>query len=115
MGHAKQRSEDGGQLHLQGDLTVDRAVEIKQALIDAMGNASRLHIVLDHITAIDLSALQLICAAHRSAVAADKHLTMEGHRAEVIETMAKDAGFLRQQGCMMQLKHNCLWKKEGRS
>ena len=114
MEPAQQKTDGCGQLHLQGDLTVDRAVEIKQAIVDAMNKETRLHIVLKNVTAADLSALQLICAAHRSAVAAGKTITLDGHRAEAIETLAKDAGYLRQHGCTMPLKRHCLWEKESR-
>ncbi len=109
--HGPSLAGDAAIVCLKGDLTVDHAVEVKQSFVDAMGKAARVSLVFQDITSADLSVLQLICAAHRLAVAANQTMTLDLDGAGAVVAVATDAGYLRRQGCMKQLGQGCLWEK----
>lgn len=60
---------DRGVLVLTGDVGVERAERLKEALLKAMERFKRIEIDLGGVEETDLSLLQLLCAAHRSGKA----------------------------------------------
>ncbi len=55
-------------LHVEGELTVPGAVEMKGALLGALDGGRDIRIDLDEVTGIDLTALQLLCGARKFSV-----------------------------------------------
>ena len=54
-----------GTLLLSGSLTIQQALPLKETLLRAVGEVNQLAINLEHVEGMDLTALQLLCAAHR--------------------------------------------------
>ncbi len=103
-------SGDLGVLTLEGDLTIEQAVEIKKALITALGNTDRLIIDLEKVTNIDLTCLQLLCSAHRMSVRQNKRIMLSDKRSEAFGSSCQTAGFQRHTGCVLDTQETCLWK-----
>jgi anti-anti-sigma regulatory factor len=96
-------------LVLDGDCTLDRAHEFRSLLLDALKTDGDLLLNLDNATEVDLSLLQLLCAAHRSAVGCGKQLLVKSKPSTAFIEAAQGAGFLRTMGCQGALNKGCLF------
>ena len=96
-------------LALNGELTIARAVELKAMLTASLKRAENVHIQLEAVTAVDLSCLQLLCSAHRTALDLNKKLTLNCQESEVFMQVAEYSGYLRHKGCMPNTFECCLW------
>jgi anti-anti-sigma regulatory factor len=94
---------------LRGDLTVPHAEEMRSLLIKALVNADRVGIRFAEVHAVDLSCLQLLCSAHRSAVRLKKRITLEGSAPQALRDAAGAAGFSRLTGCRPDSDRSCIW------
>ncbi len=109
MNHQFTREGRKAVLTFAGDLTVEHAEEIRTAFIEALAKTKVLSMVFTDVTAADLSFLELLCSAHRTALRLNKRLEFAGARpAAVIRAMAA-AGFERQSGCKLDTGNSCLW------
>ena len=96
-------------LKLSGSVTIGQAADLKNALLDALGAGSELQMDLREVTEIDLTGLQLLCAAHHSAQAGGKRFGVsDGGNRHYLDTVA-DAGFLRRIGCAHDHTGTCIW------
>ena len=98
-----------GVLSLDGELTLQRADELRAALMSSLSSADHLVLNVESVTGIDLSCLQLLCAAHRSSEKLNKRLTITGERPDVFRRVVEDAGYLRHVGCVIDQGKSCLW------
>ncbi len=101
--------EEGGtgKLILDGDMTVQRAGELKAALIEALDKANSVVIDLENITDADLSCLQLLCSAHRTALKTNKSVSLSEKAPQFFWDTVKKAGYsCKDPGCDNE---NCLW------
>ena len=105
-----EQSRETCSLKLDGEWTIERAQELKQLLLDAIGRAQ--HLILDagKLTAADLSCLQILCSAHRTSVRAGIRITIKSSPSEVLKRAANDAGFFRTVNCRNIELADCLWK-----
>ncbi len=100
-------------LVLRGQLGIQQAEEMHEALLRALEQAQWLEVDLAEAREVGLSCLQLLCAAHRSARRQGKRLTLgSGSSSDFREAVAR-AGFLRQGGCDGPGDTDCLWNMEG--
>lgn len=72
MKFTTRQSEDGGPLHLAGELDIYGAAELRDALESHVRNVSSVALDLSEVSACDPVAVQLVCSARRSAEAAKK-------------------------------------------
>ncbi len=96
---------------LDGDLTLSQAGELRTLLIKALINADRVVLEFGSVTDIDLSALQLLCSAHRSAVRLNKQLIFSGEWPGLFKQAVSDAGYARFAGCHLDRENSCLWMR----
>ena len=101
--------EEGGTgtLILDGDMTVQRAGELKTALVEALDKAACLVIDLGNITDADLSCLQLLCSAHRTALKSNKSVSLAENAPQLFWDIVKKAGYSCKDPCCDD--KNCLW------
>ena len=104
---------DGVVLKLSGELTVPNAAEFRSALLEALGRLDYLEIDLSPVTAVDIAGLQLLCAAHRTAVTQAKKIVLLS-ASGCVDMAANNAGFLCREGCMTSPNEGCLWAEGGR-
>ena len=63
-------------LIMEGNLTVERAAELKGMLLDALKCSASVIIHFKENSKIDVSFLQLVCAAYRSGLGSGKHIKL---------------------------------------
>ena len=86
-----------GTLLLSGSLTIQQALPLKETLLRAVGEVNQLKINLEHVEGMDLTALQLLCAAHRDWIRNGKKVTREGAIPEIVHRIVRESGF---SGCV---------------
>jgi anti-anti-sigma regulatory factor len=95
-------------VQVRGSLTIALAREAHAALVKAFAKAQQVLLDLEGVEEIDLTGLQLVCAAHRSSSNAGKGFQVKGHDSEPVARAAVKAGFLRRIGCVQETKM-CFW------
>jgi anti-anti-sigma regulatory factor len=94
---------------LDGDLTVNHAAEIRKIMMHALTDADQALIDFGNVTNADLSSLQLLCSAHKTAASMNKHLLCAGRLPDALRKAAEEAGYARFAGCRLECAKNCLW------
>lgn len=100
-----------GELVLEGELLIQRVAELKEELQKSLESVDDLLVNLAETTEIDLSAMQLLCAARRAAVRMNKELVLAGQLSKVGDSL-RLAGFSGQGGCARNCQERCLWNRE---
>ena len=107
-------SQKEGSLVADGSLTVQQAAEFKDALTKALNEVDSLEINLDNVTEVDLTCLQLLCAAHKTCMKTNKTLKISHQHTEALKEAVKNAGYERHRGCKEAGGDNqCLWLSGG--
>ena len=96
-------------LKLDGELTVARAADFKDALVKSIEKADAIEINLNDTSCIDLACLQLLCSAHRTAATQGKTLTVKDPSLPVFLEARKNAGFMYEKQCRHVTTDDCLW------
>ena len=110
MGALFTQSGNKGVVILEGDLTMPYAEEIRKILMKAIRGADELSVAFKNVRDADLSCLQLLCSAHRSAVRMKKHMTFTGIVPQTFKDTVVAAGFSHIRGCGPDSGRKCLWK-----
>lgn len=111
MKHNFSQSAEDGLLALSGELLIENSSELKSALCEALASSPRLIVDLGKVTAADISSLQLLCSAHRSASLAGTSFRID-QTGEAIRSIAENAGYsCRTKGCRFAIGI-CLWDPE---
>ncbi len=98
-------------LTLDGDLTLNHAEELRTFLIKAIIDSNRIFVQLGDVADVDLSCLQLLCSAHRSAARMNRHVSFSGKWPDRFKQAVRDAGYTRLTGCSLDADHSCLWTR----
>jgi anti-anti-sigma regulatory factor len=98
-----------GTLRLEGDITIQLAEEFKEALTRGIGCVDKLCVDSSKVTLIDLSGLQLLCAAHRAAMTMGKSFELAEPVPAGFRISAESAGFARHTGCRLDATETCVW------
>jgi anti-anti-sigma factor len=94
---------------LEGDLTLPNAEALKGVFIKALQESDDVSLSMENVHNVDLSCLQLLCSAHRSAMCSNKHLMFQGNPPSVLRIAAEAAGYVRLKGCKVDCEGSCLW------
>ncbi|MHC1744220.1 MAG: lipid asymmetry maintenance protein MlaB [Syntrophobacteraceae bacterium] len=97
-------------LRLDGRCTIERADELKSMLLESLSRDDAIVIDLENLTEVDLSCLQLLCAAHRRSLRQNKQMQLGADRPVVFDRAVRTAGFARTLGCHKDPGGTCLWK-----
>jgi anti-anti-sigma regulatory factor len=83
-----------------GDLTVSNIAPVREALLAAFAASRHVGLEISAVREADVSCLQLLCAAFRTALAEGKELTLlNWDLPKPLRALARDAGFERRAGC----------------
>ena len=96
-------------LKVDGDLTVSRAGEFKEALLGSINKAKTVEVNLDDVAVIDLASLQLLCSAHRTADKQGKKLSVKEPAPQPYLEARRKAGFMYSKECRFVSTEDCLW------
>lgn len=97
-------------LRIAGPVTVQRAAELKAALVGALAKADQVAIDLSRVTEVDLCGLQLLCSAQRTASQSRKRLAFAGLAPDIFRRAAGEAGVCVRTGCGAEDPEKCPWK-----
>lgn len=103
------RLKDRVRLTLEGAVTVNRAADLRDALLKSLAQGDNIEVDCEQVTEVDLTFLQLMCSAHRSARAAKKVLTIVDREKSAIGDTVVRAGFNYQKSCGDDSMGDCLW------
>jgi len=79
-------------IRLEGEVTIAYAAELKKVLLEALASGCELRLDMGSATELDISALQLLCAAEREARASGRVFTLEGTVPGEVVATATEAG-----------------------
>ena len=99
-------------LTLDGALTIEHAAELKAILSTVLFESTQTVVCLDNVSCMDLSSIQLFCAANRSFENNKKRLTPQIGNSDVIESALLEAGFSSSGECPENFCEKCFWKGE---
>jgi anti-anti-sigma regulatory factor len=107
-----EKDRETGVLTLEGDLTIDRAGELKKALSDSQKRkVSGVTVKLCDVSEVDLTCFQILCSAHKAFDAGNKLLTLSPGASETFRKAKARCGFTRERACGLTLNTACLWKE----
>jgi ABC-type transporter Mla MlaB component len=109
----KEQGVDAGEmvtLQWSGDLTIRRIAKVKGQVQQALARAEHVSITIAADAECDMSLMQLLCAAHRTASRAGKTLQLGDDVSPQFKKIMKLAGFSRHIGCARDESGCCLWK-----
>jgi anti-anti-sigma factor len=92
---------------VDGGCTVTEAAELKKALQSAIEKSPKVALDFSRITAIDVSSLQLVCAAYRNAQTSNVDMEFSSLNKTVISTI-EELGFNRHMPCAFDKRGLCL-------
>jgi len=98
-----------GELTLAGSLTIENASVIRKKLITALMKEDALKVSIDADAAVDVSFLQLLCSAHRTASKLGKSFTLGPAASGNFLAAVESAGYFRKKGCARDREETCLW------
>jgi ABC-type transporter Mla MlaB component len=96
-------------LEVSGTCTVQEAGRIRTLLMKRLQETDRVVLNVSGVGEVDLSFLQLVCAAHKSALYANKTLVLDGVPSEPLTRKVREAGFTCREVCGPELNKDCLW------
>lgn len=99
-------SGESGRLTLRGDVTIQQAESLKEALLESISVSQRLELDMEKIERIDLSGLQLLCSAHRTLLSTGKDIQVIGAVPDVFRQTILEAGFI---GCTNKDDKSGIW------
>lgn len=96
---------------LEGDLTLPHATELKDSLAGAIGRSTTVQVQFGAVGEVDLSCLQLLCSAHRSATSQQKEFRLAAGLPPVLLATAAAAGYARNASCKFNIATSCIWSE----
>lgn len=104
------KSGDGAVITVTGELTTGNIEKLRSLLIKALADTDVVGLDMENVTSVDLSCLQLLCSAHRSAVSKNRRLYLRHGRTDALLRAADAAGYSRRAGCRIDSEKTCLWR-----
>lgn len=102
-----ERTAAGAVVTAGGRLTASQAGRLHRLLLEAFESDGRVELALRDVQEADLTFLQLMCAAHRAAVARGVAFHLSGlETAGPVLRLIREAGAEREVGC----PEECLWQ-----
>lgn len=98
-----------GVLHLEGDLTIERAGTLKDGLVQALEKAKQVILEIEKVREMDVACLQVLCSAHRTYIKSGQSLSFSGPLSEEFIKSMEKAGFDRERGCPLDRSTTCLF------
>ena len=82
-------------IHLDGEINIAIAAELKSLLVAALALGKDLRVDLERATQLDITALQLLWAAERKAAGMGSRFAVAGSVPQELADAVADAGFER--------------------
>lgn len=95
----------------RGELALQRIIKLREEIVAALAGSMDVRLRLVDVSEVDVSFLQLLCAAHRTAVRDRKQLLLTGQLPAPFVEVLHLAGLNRHVGCSLDCDGSCLWKQ----
>lgn len=102
-------------IELDGNLDIQRALELKEKLLGAHQAQGDVTVDFDRVTGADVSGLQLLCSLHRTLTVENRTLSLSGAMPEGLKQAVLESGYARERGCVRDSNRTCLWVLRGGS
>ena len=102
-------SDGETELVLEGSLTIENASAIRKKLISTLIREDKTVVCIDSDVPVDLSFLQLLCSAHRTASNLGKSFTLRHQSSGYFPAAVENAAYNRRKGCVHDRYGTCLW------
>jgi anti-anti-sigma factor len=113
MGMSVENKDGKVILHLEGDVNISVAAEIREAILDAESANQSVVIDLNNVESLDVSCVQLFCSANRQYAANPERLTLiKGKNSDLFRNFLIKAGYDPSGSCSENPCKRCLWKGE---
>jgi len=96
-------------VRFSGDLDIQRAGELRSTLLEALEMSEAVSLEFGECDKVDLSFVQMLCSAHRTAAKLHKLFRLNGSLPEEFLKAVEDAGYSRTSGCTYDRDGTCLW------
>ncbi len=103
------RSGREGEVLIDGVLKIENAAEIRMKLADLIEKEDQVLLTIGKASEADLSFFQLVCSAHRTAVAMNKSFVVGPRRPAAFIRFSEEAGIKREKGCVFNVCGDCAW------
>lgn len=94
---------------LSGDLTLQRATEIKNGIVNVIEAKGEAVLRFDDVGEIDLSLIQILCSAHRTACEKGESIRFEGQWPQNFVSLLEETGLDEHAGCSLDGNVECAW------
>ena len=102
-------SGDAVEHELSGDLTLVNIAEVKTKIASALAAADSVTFRFGEVGSVDLSFVQLLCSAYRTAHDQEKSLSFSGEWPTAFSELAEASGLTGHVGCSTDCSLACLW------
>jgi len=92
VGIASSQSGDLSLIQLDGEIDIAIAAELRASLLEALKSGREISVSLDAVTALDLTAFQLLWSAQREATQNGLKFTLTRELSEPIQSSLKSIG-----------------------
>lgn len=96
-------------VNLEGEWIIQRAKEWKDFLLAQLSPGNVVEFDIRGVRAIDITGLQLLCSAHRTARQGGGDIRIISEIPVDVACNLEAAGFVRVKGCKSNCDHPCLW------
>ena len=97
------------------DLIEQWFVKLDYVKIFTLDEADTVSVLLQNVEDLDLSLIQILCSAHRSAHARGKSFVLPENLPDMFVQVVEDAGFQGHIGCSHSGEEGCIWKDLSKS
>ena len=94
---------------LDGPLTIGNAAAIRKKLISTLIREDEIVVCIDADVPVDLSFLQVLCSAHRTASNLGKAFRLRYKNSGNFPAAVENAAYNRKKGCAHDKYGTCLW------
>lgn len=94
---------------LSGSLTIETSRELHRVLSEALNDSQRIELDLQRLDAIDLTALQIICSACKSASNLKRSLACSSGIPAPLASLGKSLGGPGGLPCIQNNNDPCIW------
>lgn len=102
--------ENGEIIITSGDrLTIENATEFAHILSESLASASVVVLEFEPAVEIDISGMQIICSACKSAAAGGKVFSYHGLQPQALATLIASSGAERHAVCKHNNDSTCIW------
>ena len=102
--------ETATEVAISGAMTIEQIDQVRVGLLEAFNLGKSVQVSLAAVTDVDLTGLQLLCSAHRTAMAREQDFSVSSGGCQALSSVAKVAGMLRHIGCPQDICGTCVWK-----